>query len=88
MNQITTQRFALYQLIFGWMNFVLVIPGIYLLLGLPLTMREYGWSGTDIGFSNWQGYRQCSNFCWHYLFNVLVRGNVTIVIGYYYWCWY
>ncbi|PHI29745.1 MFS transporter [Budvicia aquatica] len=49
MNQITTQRFALYQLIFGWMNFVLVIPGIYLLLGLPLTMREYGWSGTDIG---------------------------------------
>ncbi|EBL8291843.1 MFS transporter [Salmonella enterica] len=48
MNQ-TASRFGLYQVIFGWMNFVLVIPGIYLLLGLPLTMREYGWSGTDIG---------------------------------------
>ncbi|MDX5627204.1 MULTISPECIES: MFS transporter [unclassified Brenneria] len=50
MNQIPSQRFGLYQVIFGWMNFVLVVPGIYLLLGLPLTMREYGWSGTDIGF--------------------------------------
>ncbi|WP_300001886.1 MFS transporter [uncultured Cedecea sp.] len=49
MSQITTQRYGLCQAIFGWMNFVLVIPGIYLLLGLPLTMREYGWSGTEIG---------------------------------------
>lgn len=49
MSQITAQRYGLYQAIFGWMNFVLVIPGIYLLLGLPLTMREYGWSGTEIG---------------------------------------
>lgn len=50
MNQIASSRIGLYQVIFGWMNFVLVIPAIYLLLGLPLTMREYGWSGTDIGF--------------------------------------
>lgn len=50
MSQIALSRFGLYQIIFGWMNFVLVIPAIYLLLGLPLTMREYGWSGTDIGF--------------------------------------
>lgn len=49
MRQISSQRYGLYQAIFGWMNFVLVIPGIYLLLGLPLTMREYGWSGTEIG---------------------------------------
>jgi len=49
MSQITAQRYGLYQAVFGWMNFVLVIPGIYLLLGLPLTMREYGWSGTEIG---------------------------------------
>lgn len=49
MSQITTQRYGLYQAVFGWMNFVLVIPGIYLLLGLPLTMRQYGWSGTEIG---------------------------------------
>jgi len=49
MSQITAQRYGLYQAVFGWMNFVLVIPGIYLLLGLPLTMRQYGWSGTEIG---------------------------------------
>lgn len=49
MTHRTHQQYGLYQAIFGWMNFVLVIPGIYLLLGLPLTMREYGWSGTDIG---------------------------------------
>lgn len=49
MSQVTAQRYGFYQAIFGWMNFVLVIPGIYLLLGLPLTMREYGWSGTEIG---------------------------------------
>lgn len=49
MNPITVQRYGFYQAVFGWMNFVLVIPGIYLLLGLPLTMREYGWSGIEIG---------------------------------------
>lgn len=37
------------QLLFGWLNFVLVVPSIYLMLGLPLVMREHGWSGTDIG---------------------------------------
>ena len=37
------------QLRFGWLGFVLVVPSIYLLLGLPLVMREHGWSGTDIG---------------------------------------
>lgn len=37
------------QLLFGWLNFVLVVPSIYLLLGLPLVMREHGWSGTEIG---------------------------------------
>ena len=34
------------QLLFGWLGFVLVVPSIYLLLGLPLVMREHGWSGT------------------------------------------
>lgn len=37
------------QLLFGWLSFALVVPSIYLLLGLPLVMREHGWSGTDIG---------------------------------------
>lgn len=35
--------------LFGWLNFALAVPSIYLLLGLPLVMREHGWSGTEIG---------------------------------------
>ncbi|WP_439888404.1 MFS transporter [Pseudomonas sp. MBLB4123] len=37
------------QALFGWLNFALALPSIYLLLGLPLVMRQHGWSGTDIG---------------------------------------
>lgn len=37
------------QWLFGWLHFVLAVPSIYLLLGLPLVMREHGWSGTEIG---------------------------------------
>nr|WP_313402965.1 MFS transporter [Pseudomonas sp.] len=37
------------QALFGWLNFVLAVPSIYLLLGMPLVMRQHGWSGTDIG---------------------------------------
>lgn len=37
------------QLLFGWMNLVLAVPSIYLLLGMPLVMRQHGWSGTEIG---------------------------------------
>lgn len=37
------------QLLFGWMNLVLAVPSIYLMLGLPLVMRQHGWSGTEIG---------------------------------------
>ncbi|MDB4836995.1 MFS transporter [Marinomonas sp.] len=33
----------------GWSNFVLTSTSIYLYLGLPLIMREQGWSGTEIG---------------------------------------
>lgn len=39
----------LWQFIFGWMNFSLAVPSIYLMLGLPLIMRQYGWSGMEIG---------------------------------------
>ncbi|EPF74690.1 MFS transporter [Acinetobacter rudis] len=38
-----------WQIAFGWMNFSLAVPSIYLMLGLPLIMRQYGWSGTEIG---------------------------------------
>lgn len=37
------------QLLFGWLNLVLTAPAVYLWLGLPLIMRQHGWSGTDIG---------------------------------------
>lgn len=37
------------QLTFGWLHFALALPSIYLLLGMPLVLRELGWSGTQIG---------------------------------------
>lgn len=35
--------------LFGWMNLVLAVPSIYLMFGMPLIMRQHGWSGTEIG---------------------------------------
>lgn len=35
--------------LFGLINFALTAPGIYLWIGLPLVMRQHGWSGTEIG---------------------------------------
>ncbi|GAB0152909.1 MFS transporter [Marinobacterium sp. BA1] len=37
------------QLMLGWLNFAFTAPIIYLYLGLPMIMRQYGWSGTEIG---------------------------------------
>ncbi|PWU28607.1 MFS transporter [Pseudomonas sp. RW407] len=37
------------QLLFGWMNLALAVPGIYLMFGMPLVMRQHGWTGTEIG---------------------------------------
>jgi len=37
------------QLLFGWMNLVLAVPSIYLMFGLPLVLRQHGWTGTEIG---------------------------------------
>lgn len=37
------------QYLFGWFSFSLTVPNTYLLLGLPLLMRQHGWSGTEIG---------------------------------------
>ncbi|MCK6394951.1 MFS transporter [Diaphorobacter sp. HDW4A] len=44
-----TLRPGVQQLLFGWVNFALTAPAIYLWLGLPLIMRQQGWSGTEIG---------------------------------------
>lgn len=40
--------FALHG-VMGWCNVTLAASAIYLYLGVPLAMREYGWSGTEIG---------------------------------------
>lgn len=37
------------QVLFGWLNLALAVPSIYLMFGMPLVMRQYGWSGTEIG---------------------------------------
>ena len=37
------------QWLFGLISFALTVPNTYLLLGLPLLMRQYNWSGTEIG---------------------------------------
>lgn len=37
------------QLLIGWLNLALTAPVIYLFVGLPLVMRQHGWSGTQIG---------------------------------------
>lgn len=37
------------QLLLGWLNVTLTAPIIYLYIGLPLVMRQHGWSGTEIG---------------------------------------
>lgn len=37
------------HLLLGWLNLTLTAPTVYLYLGLPLIMREHGWSGTEIG---------------------------------------
>ena len=37
------------QLLLGWINLTLTAPVVYLYIGLPLVLRQHGWSGTDIG---------------------------------------
>ncbi|MBK1687602.1 MFS transporter [Rubrivivax gelatinosus] len=37
------------QALFGWLNLALTAPSVYLWLGLPLLMRQHGWSGVEIG---------------------------------------
>lgn len=43
------------QLLLGWIHLVLTAPVIYLYVGLPLVMRQHGWSGTDIGLLQLSG---------------------------------
>lgn len=36
--------------LFAWLNLSLTAPIIYVYVGLPMVMREHGWSGSEIGF--------------------------------------
>lgn len=40
--------FALHG-VMGWCNLTLAASAIYIYLGVPLAMREHGWTGTEIG---------------------------------------
>lgn len=42
-------RLICLQGVFAALNLALTAPSVYLWLGLPLLMRQHGWSGTDIG---------------------------------------
>jgi len=42
-------RMRAHHVLFGWINFALTAPAVYLWLGLPLVMRQQGWSGAEIG---------------------------------------
>lgn len=42
-------RLAGLQALFAWLNLALAAPSVYLWLGLPLLMRQQGWSGLEIG---------------------------------------
>lgn len=42
--------YARFHWLFAWLNFALVVPGLFLWLGLPMLLRQQGWSGGDIGF--------------------------------------
>ncbi|MDO4725522.1 MAG: MFS transporter [Comamonadaceae bacterium] len=37
------------QGLIGWLNLALSAPAVYLFIGLPLVLRQHGWSGADIG---------------------------------------
>lgn len=40
----------LLHVLFAWLNLSLTAPIIYVYVGLPMVMREHGWSGSEIGF--------------------------------------
>lgn len=48
-EQATAPRPLMRHALFGLVNFALTAPGIYLWIGLPLVMRQHGWSGAEIG---------------------------------------
>lgn len=48
-GELSVPRPVLRHLLFGLINFALTAPGIYLWIGLPLVMRQHGWSGAEIG---------------------------------------
>ena len=50
------------QLLIGWINLALTAPLIYLFIGLPLVMREHGWSATQIGLMQMTGLPALAKF--------------------------
>ena len=49
MNTARNRPVWLLQALFFWLHLALTAPSVYLWLGLPLVLRQHGWSGTAIG---------------------------------------
>ncbi|MFZ6745248.1 MFS transporter [Undibacterium sp. JH2W] len=45
----TSPRDAWHHALLGWLNLALTAPSIYLWLGLPLILRQQGWTGMELG---------------------------------------
>ncbi len=52
----------LLQALFGWLHLALTAPSVYLWLGLPLVLRQHGWSGTAIGLFQLAGLPALAKF--------------------------
>lgn len=55
-------RLAALQALFAWLHLALTAPSVYLWLGLPLLMRQQGWSGVQIGLFQLAGLPAVAKF--------------------------
>lgn len=53
---------AALQALFAWLHLALTAPSVYLWLGLPLLMRQQGWSGVQIGLFQLAGLPAVAKF--------------------------
>ncbi len=62
MSTVARRPAWLLQALFGWLHLALAAPSVYLWLGLPLVMRQHGWSGTAIGLFQLAGLPALAKF--------------------------
>ncbi|QLF91701.1 MFS transporter [Pseudomonas sp. ABC1] len=74
------------HLLIGWLNFACAAPIIYIYIGLPLVMRQHGWSGTEIGLMQLAGLPALLKFLLgtpvdRYRFGAPSYRNWTLLLG-------